>query len=143
MKSRHNALRGAVAALEGCLLLQKNPESPVHNANRYYCAEMRSLPYYSWLCVMHSANSFGSKCHARTHDYIAWKSTEKGNRVTNGELREPLFLLGEGVFTAKRRMIVLGENDKFSFEQSILRINIECAFGEFILSRGILWYSLE
>ena len=36
-----------------------------------------------------------------------------------------------------------GEDDDFNFEQSSLRVNIECAFGELIRSWGLLWQPLE
>lgn len=42
-----------------------------------------------------------------------------------------------------RNMIFPGDDDAFNFEQSSLRINIECVFGELIRRWGILWRPLE
>ena len=36
-----------------------------------------------------------------------------------------------------------GRDDDFDFEQSSLRINIECAFGELVRRWGVLWRPLE
>lgn len=37
-KPRRNAISGAVGALDGLFIWQKNPGVAVHNPNRYYCA---------------------------------------------------------------------------------------------------------
>lgn len=34
-KSRHHALRGAIGAIDGCLIWQKNPDDAIKNSNRY------------------------------------------------------------------------------------------------------------
>ena len=40
-------------------------------------------------------------------------------------------------------MIVPGDDDDFNYEQSQMRMNIECAFGELIRRWGIFWRALE
>lgn len=60
------------------------------------------------------------------------KLSKIGHEVSNGELSEPLVLLCNSKFKVSRSVIVLGDDDSFNVEKSSLRINIECAFGEFI-----------
>lgn len=40
-------------------------------------------------------------------------------------------------------MVTPGNYDDFNFEQSSLRINVECAFGQLIRGWGFLWCPLE
>lgn len=63
--------------------------------------------------------------------------------IKNGEFPEPFFILGDNAFTASRRVIVRGDDDELNLEESSLRVNIECGFGELIRGWGILWIPLE
>lgn len=68
---------------------------------------------------------------------------ELGHKIITGQLPNPFSILGDNAFMTSRRMITPGEDDDFNFEQSSLRINIECAFDELICRWGILWRPLE
>lgn len=144
-KSRQNVIRGAIGAIDGCLIPQKNPGSSVENAGRYYCA--RKEKYSILLMAMCDADRrflwFDMSCTPTTHDSLAWLTTELGQRFERGELPSPFFVLGDSAFTCTLNMISPGKDDDFNFEQSSLRINIECAFGQLIRRWGILWKQLE
>lgn len=86
---------------------------------------------------------FDMSCSPSTHYYLAWIMTELGQRFERGEVPDNLFLLGDRTFTCALHMITPGNDDLFNFEQSPLRINVECAFGEVIRRWGILWEPLQ
>lgn len=69
--------------------------------------------------------------------------TSLGQKFENGELLERFYLIGDTAFTCNRSLISSGNNDRFNFEHSSLRINIVCAFGEIMRGWGILWRPLE
>lgn len=144
-KSRLNAFRGVVGALDGCLISQKNPGIAVPNPNRYYCA--RKHKYSLLLMAICDANRkfiwFDVSCTPTTHDSLAWVTTELAERVRRGDLPYPYYILGDSAFTCTRSVITPGKDDNFNFEQSSLRINIECAFGELLRRWGLLWRPLE
>lgn len=52
-------------------------------------------------------------------------------------------MLGDCAFQCSQTMITPGSDDYFNFEQSSLRINMECAFGQLIRRWEILWCHLE
>lgn len=52
-------------------------------------------------------------------------------------------LLGNSAFRCTISIRCPGKDADFNFEQSLLRINLEYAFGEVIRSWVILWRSLE
>lgn len=82
------------------------------------------------LCDSHRRFTwFDMSCTSTTHDSLAWISTDLGQRISNGALKEPYFILGDNAFTISRSLITPGTDDDFNYENSSLRINIECAFG--------------
>lgn len=145
LKSRQNAIRGAIGAIDGCLISQKNPGCSVDNAGRYYCA--RKEKFAILLMAICDADRrflwFDMSCTPTTHDSLAWLTTELGQIFERGELPNPFFLLGDSAFTCTLSMISPGKDDDFNFEHSSLRINIECAFGQLIRRWGLLWKPLE
>lgn len=144
-KSRHNVIRGAIGAIDGCLVWQKNPGIQVDNPNRYYCARKEKFA----ILLMAIADSdrriiwFDMSCTPSTHDSLAMLTTELGQRIERGELPHPFLILGDSAFTCSLSLITPGKDDAFNFELSSLRINVECAFGELIRRWGILWRPLE
>lgn len=63
--------------------------------------------------------------------------------VHSGHLCEPYFILGDNAFTTTRSLITPGDDDAFHFEQSSLRIDIECALVALGRQWGILSRPLE
>ena len=144
-KSRGGVLAHAVGAVDGCIIAQRNPGLAVHNPRRYYCA--RKDKYGLLLMAVCDAKRrftfIDVSCTPTTHDSLAWISTKLGKDISEGKLPCPFYLLGDNAFTCTRSMISPGDDDDFNFEQSSLRINIECAFGELVRRWGILWRPLE
>jgi hypothetical protein len=137
--------RGVIAALDGCIFWQKNPGVSVHNAIRYHVA--RKCKYgilASAICDSQRRFLWFDMSHTpSTHDYSAFADTDLGQRIYNNELPYPFFLLGDNAYVCSKSVIVPGDDDDFNYEQSALRMNIECAFGELIRRWGILWRPLE
>ena len=86
---------------------------------------------------------FDVSCTPTTHDSLAWTRTALGQQLTADKLPHPYYLLGDNAFVCTRSMISPGKDDNFNFEQSSLRISIECCFGELVRRWGILWRPLE
>lgn len=144
-KSRHQTVRGAVGAIDGCIIAMRNPGLAVHNPRRYYCT--RKSKYALLLMAIADADRkflwFDVSCTPTTHDSLAWSRTALAHRIKNGDLPRPYFLLGDSAFVCTRSMISPGRDDNFNFEQSSMRMSVECSFGELVRRWGVLWRPLE
>lgn len=76
-KSRCVALHSEIGSLDGCLILQKNPEKTLENPNRYYCArkEKISILLMEILDAQRKFLWFDMSCTQTTHDSLAWTIT--------------------------------------------------------------------
>ena len=68
--------------------------------------------------------------------------TDFGRGIYAGLLGD-FFLLADNAYVCRPNVIVPGDDDDFNYEQSQMRINIECAFGELIRRWGVFWRPLE
>lgn len=144
-KSRQQVMRGVVGALDGCIIAQKNPGAAVENPRRYFCARKDKFGLLL-MAICDARRRFlyiDLSCTPTTHDSLAWLSCQLAQDIEEGKLPSTYYLLGDNAFTCTRSMITPGSNDDFNYEQSRLRINIECAFGELVRRWGILWRPLE
>jgi hypothetical protein len=143
-KSRKQAVRGCVGAIDGCIIHQKNPGLAVDNPARYHCA--RKDKFGMLLSASCNADReitwYDISASPSTHDHSAFRNTELGTLIYSGGLGD-LFMLGDNAYVCGPNMVVPGDDDDFNYEQSMMRMNIECAFGELIHRWGIFWRALE
>jgi hypothetical protein len=91
------ALRGAIGALDGCIFWQHSPGVAVENPNRYYCARKCKFAILaSAICDSERRFLwFDMSSTPSTHDHSAFRKTNVGSRIYNGDLPRPFFLLGK------------------------------------------------
>ena len=70
-----------------------------------------------------------------THDHAAFRNTDFGRGIYAGLLGDFSLFAGNS-YACGPNFIVLGDDDDFNYEQSRIRMNIECAFGELIRRGG-------
>ena len=126
--NRSQAVRGCVGAIDGCIIPQKNPGRAVPNPTRYHCA--RKDKFGILLTAACNAdriiNWYDITSSPSTHDHSAFRNTNLGTLVYSGGLGTRFFL-GDNAYVCGPNMIVPGNDDDFNYEQSQMRMNIECA----------------
>lgn len=143
--TNHQVWKGQVAALDGCILGQKNPGKAIHNPERYFVYRkghfglllMAMADYHRrfvWIDLSVTPTS---------HDSLAWDCTELAQRIMKGGMPAPFFISGDNAFNLHPHMMIPGGGDDYDYEQSKNRMPIECAFGMLIRRWGVLWRPLE
>ena len=117
----------------------------MENSNQYYCAlkEKFSLLLMAISKAERKFIWFDISCRPTTHDSLAWLMKDLGQSLENCELPYPAFILVKSAITWTLSMITPVKEDDFNFEQSSLRFNVECAFGQLIRRCVVLWRPLE
>lgn len=144
-RSRDHTLRGAVAAVDGCIFAQKNPGRHVKNPKRYYCARKKKFGIHCEAIADADRRIlwYNMSSTRLTHDYMAFRSTSLGKFLYDTGLPDPFWILADNAYVCSRSIISPGSNDDFNYEHSKLRMAVECAFGEVVRRWGILWRPLE
>lgn len=104
-KSRLGAIKGAVGALDGCLIWQKNPGVSVDNLSRYCCARKEKLASllmeicgakrsFLWIDIGFTPT---------THDSLAQNCLGLKHYVRGEELKRHLFPLADSAFICTQK----------------------------------------
>lgn len=128
--------------------MERPPESACPNALRYWVARKNE---YAILCIAAcDANRkflfYDMSMISTTHDSLAFSSSSMGRRINTEGLPEPFFLNGDNAFVATETMMTPSNDPSlaaYDFEQSSLRMPIECAFGILARRWGVLWRPLR
>mmetsp|Transcript_9184 Transcript_9184/g.11788 ORF Transcript_9184/g.11788 Transcript_9184/m.11788 type:complete len:412 (+) Transcript_9184:50-1285(+) len=145
--SRSHVWRGQVAPVDGIDFKTISPGVAVPNPGEYY-VERKSA--FSILCIAtcdyhRRFLSYDMTMGPRSHDSLAWRKSDLGHAVMNGALGPDLFISGDAAFPQVPGMVVPSTepgSDDFNFEQSSMRMPIECAFGILVRRFGIFWRPL-
>ena len=141
--------RGQVGALDGVHFPMIAPTlKDVANPMQYFVARKDK---YALLCVAicdakRRITWYDISQASQTHDSTAFGITKLGVRVQQeSALPEGFFINADSAFCMSNSVITPtgGKHDDFDFQQSSMRVPIECAFGELVRRWPILWKPLQ
>jgi hypothetical protein len=138
--------RGQVGAIDGVIFRTFAPTKAVSDPKRYKVVRKGCFG----VLVMAIADAdrrilwWSIETAATSHDSLAWRMTELGQRISAGGLPFPYFLSGDNAFKpGGNSMAVPGKDDLYNYIQSSGRMPVECSFGMVVRSYGILWRPLQ
>jgi len=144
--------RGVVGCIDGCHFTTKSPGVKVDNPRRYHVSRKDKFGLlFSAICdIKRRFNWFDCSYCPQTHDSVAWGGTQLGKEVSSGRFPKQYCFLGDSAYNVGPSMLtpypgshLPSSQDGYNWQQSSLRMCIECAFGMLIRRWGILWRPLE
>ena len=150
------AFSGCIGAIDGIAIRIRCPtkKDGVHDPGNYFCRKNFYALNVQAICDRQKRILWISPNHkGSTHDSTAWQETRLHDLLSdmNDILKEHgLFIVGDSAYPLSAYLQVPyhqpspnSQEDAFNFWLSNSRIQIECAFGEFIARFGLFWRTLK